>query len=431
MLSLEVARTVDDELICVGAIKRAGRGMHESFAYHESYLERADACPLSSSLPLSQREYLAYEIRPYFEGLLPEGPTREALVGQLGLPQDDYLAILEAIGLDCIGDVVVVPSEEFDILSSSMWDEGSYEPLDEGDMRNVLSDLSSLAWSNGQSRLSLAGTQGKVGLAHIPDSPMEEGWLRPLGGAASTHILKTGNLSRIAEFEIICMQAARACGVTVASLDTLSFGRPVACVERFDRVISDGGNGLHVKRLHQEDLAQAFGVTSQAKYLELENGTCRRIARLIENHSLDPLKDIDTFARVSVFNYLVGNCDNHLKNLSVIYEGSHMRLAPAYDIVCTTFFERFSREMGMRLGSSRFIDYVRPADFELLAKDLGVGVRRMRRVCSDLVERLPDALLEAGEAGSDVIETLPYSAEDVLNDAESRLGVVSAFARGA
>ena len=108
-----------------------------------------------------------------------------------------------------------------------------------------------------------------------------------------------------------------------------------------------------------------------------------------------------------------------------------MRLAPAYDIVCTTFFERFSREMGMRLGSSRLIDHVRPADFELLAKDLGVGVRRVRRVCSDLMERLPNALLEAGEAGSNVIETLPYSAEDILNDAESRLGVVSAFARGA
>lgn len=431
MLSLEVARVVGDELIPVGAINRAERGANQNFVYHESYLARADACPLSMSLPLSSRGYSAYEIRPYFEGLLPEGPTREALVGQLGLPPDDYLTILEAIGLDCIGDVVILPSEEFDSLSGLMWDEKFYEPLNEEDMRSALSDLSSLAWSNGQSRLSLAGTQGKVGLAHIPDRPMEEGWLRPLAGAASTHILKTSNLSRIAEFEIVCMRAARACGLDVAPIHTLSFGRPVACVERFDRAVRTDGQGLRVVRLHQEDLAQAFGMTSQAKYLELDNGTCRRIARLLENHSLDPLTDIDTFARISVFNYLVGNCDNHLKNLSVIYKGSHMKLAPAYDIVCTTFFERFSREMGMRLGSTRLIDNVRPADFGLLAKDLGIGVRRMRRVCSDLVEQLPDALLEAGEEGSDVIETLPYSAEDILHDAEPRLGVVSSFARGA
>ena len=84
--------------------------------------------------------------------------------------------------------------------------------------------------------------------------------------------------------------------------------------------------------------------------------------------------DIDQLARIAVFDYLVGNCDNHLKNLSVLHEGGHVRLALAYDVVRTTFFERFSREMGRRLGSTRSIDDVRPSDFALLAKDLGMGV---------------------------------------------------------
>jgi hypothetical protein len=50
MLSLEVARVVGDELVHVGVINRAERGMAESFAYSDSYLERAGACPLSMSL---------------------------------------------------------------------------------------------------------------------------------------------------------------------------------------------------------------------------------------------------------------------------------------------------------------------------------------------------------------------------------------------
>lgn len=122
MLSLEVARVVGDELVHVGVINRAERGMAESFAYSDSYLERAGACPLSMSLPLSPRKYSAYEMRPYFEGLLPEGPTREALVSQLGLPHDDYLSILEAIGLDCIGDVVILTLSYSPRISVSAFD---------------------------------------------------------------------------------------------------------------------------------------------------------------------------------------------------------------------------------------------------------------------------------------------------------------------
>lgn len=430
-LSLVVARAVGDELVHVGTITRTERGVPEVFVYASSYLERGDACPLSLSLPLSAKAFESREMRPYFEGLLPEGPMREALVSQIGLPADDYLALLAAVGLDCIGDVVIHPSDGCGDTQTVAWDGGTYDPMSSEDMGSSLLDLASLARSNGKSRLSLAGTQGKVGLAHLPGASLRDGWMRPMGGAASTHILKTSNLARIAEFEIVCMQAARACGVRVARTDVLSFDRPVACVERYDRVAMLEGKSLRVERLHQEDLSQAFGVGAQAKYLDLEGGTYRSAARLLEDLSTDPLGDIDQLARIAIFDYLVGNCDNHLKNLSVLHEGRHVRLAPAYDVVCTTFFERFSREMGRRLGSTRSIDDVCPSDLALLSKDLGMGVRRMRKICSSLAEPFGEALLRAGEDGADVIETLPYSAEDVLEDARPRLDVVGSFASGA
>ena len=64
--------------------------------------------PLSLSLPLSSFAYVYSDIRPYFDGLLPEGPSRDALVAQLSVAETDWLALLSAVGLDCIGDVVVM-----------------------------------------------------------------------------------------------------------------------------------------------------------------------------------------------------------------------------------------------------------------------------------------------------------------------------------
>ena len=165
---LEVSRVVDGGLVRVGTIRREGRGAEETFTYADSYLERVDASPISLSLPLSTIEFPARQVRPYFEGLLPEGATRQALVGALGVPADDYLAILSATGLECIGDVVVRSAQEGAVAESARWDGGSYAALDAEGMRATLSDLFSLSRSNGESRLSLAGTQGKVGLAHVP-----------------------------------------------------------------------------------------------------------------------------------------------------------------------------------------------------------------------------------------------------------------------
>lgn len=140
------------------------------------------------------------------------------------------------------------------------------------------------------------------------------------------------------------------------------------------------------------------------------------------------MRDLDQLARLAVFDYLVGNCDNHLKSLSVLHGGKTLRLTPAYDIVCTTCFERFSREMGKRLGSTRAIDDVAASDFAILAHDLGLGVRRLRRISGELVDRIGAAVLDAAEEGAGVIETLPYTAEDLFEEMRPRLAIARSFA---
>lgn len=418
MESLAVARVVGGRLLPVGLVDRSTEG-RPTFSYLEEYRGSGESIPLSCSLPLREGSFEEREFRPYYEGLLPEGPMRTALAADLHASEQDYLTLLGCSGLDCIGDVVVRP-----VAEGLSWDGGSYTPLARDELLQTFADTEALTVSNVASRISLAGTQGKVGLAHLPGANMDEGWLRPEAGAASTHVLKTSSISRIEELELLCMTAAESCGLRVAHAEALMLGQPVISSERYDRLAHVDEQGLCVERLHQEDLAQAFGVSPGSKYLELEGGTYHAIAQLLYERSSAVLEDIGQLARIAVFDYLVGNCDNHLKNLSVVYAGGTLRLAPAYDIVCTTYFERFSREMGRRLGSTRSIDGVRAEDFDLLARDLGMGRRLMRRICAELRERVAPAVLDAGERLSDVVETMPYTAEDLVSDMEPRLAVL-------
>ena len=71
-----------------------------------------------------------------------------------------------------------------------------------------------------------------------------------------------------------------------------------------------------------------------ANYRELEHSTAPAVGSFIRMRSSRPIEDLEAFARITCFNYLVGNCDNHLKNLSILYTSTwkSFRLAPAYDL---------------------------------------------------------------------------------------------------
>ena len=50
--------------------------------------------------------------RAFFDGLLPEGFTRRSVASQLHVEESDYLAILSALGRECIGAIRIVIDDE-------------------------------------------------------------------------------------------------------------------------------------------------------------------------------------------------------------------------------------------------------------------------------------------------------------------------------
>jgi len=102
---------------------------------------------------------------------------------------------------------------------------------------------------------------------------------------------------------------------------------------------------------------------------------------------------IDSLVMMTVFSFLAGNCDNHLKNLSLAYSADYqsIRLAPAYDQVSTAIYE-FDREMELRIGSMRLIDDIRREDFAQLGKSLKVSSRKMLEILDSMRDGLDTAL---------------------------------------
>lgn len=414
--------------VLVGTLGELG----ESFSYDPGYLARPEATPLSLSLPLRAEKFDGPELRPYFEGLLAEGRARSAVAAELGLAEEDWVGMLVACGRECIGDVLMLDRPPVPPL-----DPGGYEALDEGALRRMFLDDPSVARENVVTRLSLAGTQSKTALAWDCEGAGVGRWLRPVGLSASTHILKASHLRDLPEIEFLCMSAARRCGLGVVDVRLLGLGNPVLAVERFDRLVSRTPEGMAVTRLHQEDLAQALGVAGGSKYAELDGGSIRAMAELLRRCGARPAGDVASLAQMACLNYLVGNCDAHLKNFSVLHDGSDrgggalVSLAPAYDIVSTTCFPNHPRRLAMRLGDARTIDEVTPGSFRTLAADLGIRDAALRRLASPLVEGLVDGVRSAaeGELG-DVLESTAYVAEDLIEDMAPRVRILSEYCLG-
>lgn len=411
---LEVYRYGGGEPVLIGHLLSDG-----SFEYGADYLANPSNRPISASLPIADGRFSPAEAEPFFEGLVPEGAARRIMSAELHVRESDWLCMLGACGLDCVGDLLITEGE--------LPEPPRYESVSATELKELFSRRASMAELNGSDRISLAGTQSKVGLAHSSNEPLTSGWFRCLNCAASTHILKVGARDRLTGLEFLCTRAAALCGLGAAEVRLLDFGVPVLCSQRFDRLVAGGSRALSVTRLHQEDLTQAFGLTSGSKYVELDGGSIRAIARLLYEQSDDALEDIRRLARLVCFNYAIGNCDAHLKNFSLVYgeDWSTVRLAPAYDLVCTTWYEDLSRTMAMAINGKWEIDSIEADDLRECSKDLGLGKKSFAAIAHEVAESVDGAVMAAASEVGDEFEDVAWDAETLLEDIALRRDVLA------
>lgn len=357
---------------------------------------------LSISLPVGPKAFPHDKTHPFFDALLPEGETRRMLAYDLRLTVDDTFGLLRALGRDCAGALILLPEDE----APPELDNQHPIPLTNEELETRLRQLSFEPLGvDGKVRVSLAGVQQKMVLSRLSSGE----WALPINGLPSTHILKRAD-TRFPDMvanEAFCLAVGRHLGLSVAESSILEISEPILVVTRYDREITPEGK---IRRIHQEDLTQAFGMSSSTKYEEHGGPSLRTIARLLRDWTLGA-ESLERLLDIIFLNMVVGNGDAHAKNLSLLHqESGAVSLAPAYDIVSTAFYPQADVRPGMYINQKISIHEITTLDVMAEATSWGLNQGRVTTRLVHLLERLPVAIaaavIEVPTAPTELIELI-------------------------
>lgn len=125
-------------------------------------------------------------------------------------------------------------------------------------------------------------------------------------------------------------------------------------VKRFDRT------GRH-KKIAVEDFAQLSGASRNTKY----KSSMEKVVQVVDQFCTFPLVENLKLFELTLFNFLIGNEDQHLKNFSLIEKDDKIEFSPFYDLVNTSIVLKNAKEeialpiQGKKnnLRKSDFVDY--------------------------------------------------------------------------
>ena len=83
------------------------------------------------------------------------------------------------------------------------------------------------------------------------------------------------------------------------------------------------------------------------------NYSMERLVPILEQHCTFPKLEKLKLLRLTLFNYLVGNEDAHLKNFSLIRLNQKVQLSPAYDLLNTTIVMKVTEELALPLNGKK------------------------------------------------------------------------------
>lgn len=149
-------------------------------------------------------------------------------------------------------------------------------------------------------------------------------------------------------------------------------------IKRFDR---QGRTG----KLAVEDGAQLLQRTRETKY----NSSMEQVANMLTDFCSFPRMEAIKLFKLSLFNFLTGNEDMHLKNFSLITRNQKVTLSPAYDLLNTTIAQANTQEetalpLNGKKNNLKKTDYL-----DYFAKRLQLNPNMVAKVIQEIQQALP------------------------------------------
>lgn len=240
-----------------------------------------------------------------------------------------------------------------------------------------LQEMEALAKNMLHQSMSVTGVQKKMSVG-FENTPQERFTLMNLN---APFILKppTSEYPFLPEIEDLTMHLAQIIGLPTAkhSLIRLKSGELAYITRRFDRE--------NRQKYAMEDMCQLSGKLSENKYW----GSMEQIGKIIRMYATFPEVELMKLYELTLFCFLTGNADMHLKNFSLLTQANgHTILAPAYDLVATALLmPNDKEELALTLnGRKRKFN---AQDFETFAQNLQIPSNEITKIHAQFQQKMP------------------------------------------
>lgn len=246
-----------------------------------------------------------------------------------------------------------------------------------------LSQMAALAKNVVERSVAVPGVQPKISLSLVKETLADDkkGRLTVVGALGGNYILKppSDSYPEMPQNEHLTMRIAEAFGIRTvpSSLIRLQSGELSYITKRIDRTVA--GEKIHMLDFFQ--ILEAFD-----KY----KSSMERVGRGIGEYSSNTLLDKLYFFELTLFCFLTGNNDMHLKNFSMIDTGDGWSLSPAYDLLNAVIINPDdSEELALTLEGKK--KKLKKIHFEHLGTGLGLNERQIKGVFSRFEKNKPEA----------------------------------------
>lgn len=185
-----------------------------------------------------------------------------------------------------------------------------------------IQEMTTLAEQVVERSISVPGVQPKLSMSLFENNNDQR--LTVLGALGGNYIFKppSADYPEMPANEDVTMKMAELFNISVVphSLIRLSSGELSYITKRVDR--KEDGSKIHMIDMFQ--VVEAFD-----KY----RGSMERIGKAINEYAENTLLDLLRYYELSIFSFLTGNNDMHLKNFSLIKADYGWTLSPAYDLL--------------------------------------------------------------------------------------------------